>query len=115
MKSKKAAGVLAALVLSASMTAAAWADCPAQREECLFQNENCAYLAAVSAYQQECAAREKAYCDAVKAYQKQAELEQEAYKKAVKQYQKEQARREAACQKALQRCRAGLLYKCKGK
>lgn len=115
MKSKKAAGVLAALVLSVSMTAAAWADCPAQREECLFKNENCAYLAAVAAYQQECAAREKAYCDAVKAYQKQAELEQEAYKKAVKQYQKEQERREAACQKALQRCRAGLLYKCKGK
>ena len=85
MKSKKAAGVLAALVLSVSMTAAAWADCPAQREECLFKNENCAYLAAVAAYQQECAAREKAYCDAVKAYQKQAELEQEAYKKAVKQ------------------------------
>lgn len=113
MKKTKLAGGLAALALAACMSTGAFAECAKPGCRCGAQNCDCAYRAAVQAYQKESAAQEKAYRKAVKAYQAKIEAEQNAYRKAVKDYEKQQAEKEAAYRKAAEREQARLSCRCR--
>lgn len=81
MKKRIAAGA-AALALACAMAMpgfAAGTCCKCGGADCY-----CDYMAAVKAYQKECAAKEDAYIRAVRAYQKECAAKEAAYEAAVK-------------------------------